>query len=98
MGDVWDWFWAIVAIVGSVGAIVFLMFMQRNPDDGRTQEDDDREFFDRHGHWPDEDPEAIAERVRASDAANRATAAATLAGADAVVAEEPEDEPPGRRR
>jgi hypothetical protein len=41
----------------------------RNRDAERYGEDDARDFFDEHGHWPDEDPaDAEAQRRRSAEA------------------------------
>ena len=43
----------------------------RKRDEPRFDEDDARDFFDEHGHWPDETPEEAAARAAAADAAER---------------------------
>jgi hypothetical protein len=48
--------WSIVAVVASIavcGVIVYFLFAGRHD---REREEEAREFFDRHGHWPDEEP------------------------------------------
>jgi hypothetical protein len=47
----------------------------RGRDEPRFAEDDAREYFDEHGHWPDETPEQAAARRAAADAAERAARA-----------------------
>jgi hypothetical protein len=41
--------------------------LAKDRDEERFEEDDAREFFDEHGHWPDETPEQA--RARAEQAA-----------------------------
>jgi hypothetical protein len=51
-------------IVGAGLAIWLLNFLYRvgaHDDEDRDEEDAARDFFDRHGHWPDEAPPAPAE-------------------------------------
>ena len=38
--------------------------LAKNRDEERFAEDDAREFFDEHGHWPDETPEQAEARAR----------------------------------
>jgi hypothetical protein len=48
--------WSIIAAVAAVAVCVgvgYAMFSGRHD---REREEEAREFFDRHGHWPDEDP------------------------------------------
>lgn len=52
-----DIFWTVLAVVGSVGSILALLWMTRR-DGARDDEDAARAFFDRHGRWPDEEPAA----------------------------------------
>ena len=49
-----DEIWGAIALVGGVGSIAFLMWMARGDKD-REAEEAAREYFDRHGRWPDED-------------------------------------------
>lgn len=52
------------AIVG-IGGLGFIFYKVRHLDRYRREEQADRDFFDEHGHWPDETPEeAAAERDR----------------------------------
>ena len=43
----------------------------RKRDEPRFAEDEAREFFDTHGHWPDESPEDAARRAEQAAAAER---------------------------
>jgi hypothetical protein len=46
----------ILSLLAAAGAIVwFVWFLAKGPKE-RREEDRARVFFDRHGHWPDEDP------------------------------------------
>jgi hypothetical protein len=51
-----DVIWAIIALVSSVGSIALLIYLQARGRYDRDEEDAARDFFDRHGHWPDERP------------------------------------------
>jgi len=53
-----DYVWAVIALVSSVGSIALLIYLQARGRGDREEEDAAREFFDRHGHWPDEPPPA----------------------------------------
>jgi hypothetical protein len=46
------------AAAAGVAALLYLVWVARRPDADRAEEDDARAFFDVHGHWPDEPPEA----------------------------------------
>ena len=51
-----DEIWAIFATVASFamcGLVVYLLISGRHD---RDREEEAREFFDRHGYWPDEGP------------------------------------------
>jgi hypothetical protein len=52
----WNAFWAAVAIVGTVGSVAFLLWLQAKGSPEREAEEAARDYFDRHGHWPDEEP------------------------------------------
>lgn len=53
----------LFTLVVFIGGILFLFYKVRHLDRYRREEEAAREFFDRHGHWPDETPEqAAAER------------------------------------
>jgi nitrogen fixation-related uncharacterized protein len=47
---------SIVVIALSVLAVLSLFWVIASGQGERKDEDDAREFFDRHGHWPDEEP------------------------------------------
>ncbi len=51
-----DVMWAIIALVSSFGSIALLLDLQAKGRGDRDEEDAAREFFDRHGRWPDEQP------------------------------------------
>jgi hypothetical protein len=57
--------YGIFICVAGVAGIIWIIWMMRNGDSDRHQEDAARAFFDEHGHWPDETlEEAQAERAR----------------------------------
>ena len=48
--------WSVIAIVGGFGmcfVVVYFLITGRND---REVEEQAREYFDAHGHWPDEAP------------------------------------------
>jgi hypothetical protein len=48
--------WSAIALLATIvvcGGVGYAMLTGR---DDRDREEQAREFFDRHGHWPDEDP------------------------------------------
>jgi hypothetical protein len=51
-----DTIWSIVAALGAlvVVGVVFYYWIARDRE--REDEEAAREFFDQHGHWPDEPP------------------------------------------
>ena len=49
-----------IAAVGGIGLIVALIWVARSGSGEREDEEAARDFFTRHGHWPDEPPEAAA--------------------------------------
>lgn len=55
-----DWFWGIVAIIGSVGGVGVLIYLQARGGTDRVEEDGARAYFDEHQRWPDESPEDVA--------------------------------------
>jgi hypothetical protein len=52
----WDAFWGAMAVLASIGGIGVLIYLQAKGAPEHEAEDRAREFFDRHGHWPDEPP------------------------------------------
>jgi hypothetical protein len=51
-----DLAWGIAGVVGSILAIAGLLWVAGKGHAERHAEDAAREFYDRHGHWPDEEP------------------------------------------
>ncbi len=47
---------SVAVIAVSVLAVLSLFWVMASGQGEREAEDDARDFFDRHGHWPDEDP------------------------------------------
>ena len=45
----------VAAFAVAVLAVLWFVFMIARGNPRRHEEDDARAFFDRHGHWPDED-------------------------------------------
>ena len=45
--------------------------LDKNRDAERFEEDDARDFFDEHGHWPDETPAEADARARRAEADER---------------------------
>ena len=46
----------VLSVVAAFAAIGWLVRVIFTGNDDRADEDDARQFFDEHGHWPDEDP------------------------------------------
>jgi hypothetical protein len=45
-----------ISLVAAFAAVAWFMWYLTRPHAQRKAEDDARTFFDRHGHWPDEEP------------------------------------------
>ncbi len=43
-----------VAAIGGFAAILGLVFIAARPDHDRQKEDDARDYYDRHGSWPED--------------------------------------------
>ncbi len=69
-----DWLTVGAAIL----AIVVFVLVIRTGHDERHDEDDNRAYFDEHGHWPDETPEQVDQRR--AEAAAQAAALGTRGG------------------
>jgi hypothetical protein len=77
--------YGIFICVAGVAGIIWIIWMMRNGDKDRHDEDAARAFFDEHGHWPDETPEeARAERARIASSAG-APAPVSRASSDGLV-------------
>jgi hypothetical protein len=50
-----DLAWGIIGCVGSLASIAALIWIAAKGHEDRRAEDRAREFYDRHGHWPDEE-------------------------------------------
>ena len=46
----------IIATIGGVGLIVFIVWAAKSGHGERDEEEAARDFFSAHGHWPDEPP------------------------------------------
>jgi hypothetical protein len=67
--------WLAIAAAFLVTAWFVKTVLDKNRDAERFEEDDARDFFDEHGHWPDETPaQAEARARRAADSERRARA------------------------
>jgi hypothetical protein len=61
----------VICVIGFAG-IAWILWTIRDGDAERYAEDEARQFFERHGHWPDQTPEEAEEerlRLQASAAA-----------------------------
>jgi hypothetical protein len=56
MSAVAETIWSIIAVIGGVGMCLVVGYFMLSGRHDREREEEAREFFDRHGHWPDEDP------------------------------------------
>jgi hypothetical protein len=79
--------YAIFICVAGVAGLIWILYVMRNGDKDRDDEDDARAFFDEHGHWPDETlEEAEAERARlAAASASAGGAPVSQASSDGLV-------------
>ena len=50
----------IIATIGGVGLIVFLVWAAKTGHGERDEEEAARDFFSANGHWPDEPPPAAS--------------------------------------
>jgi hypothetical protein len=48
--------WSAVAVIASIAVIGVVGYFMLSGRHDRDREEEAREFFDRHGYWPDEDP------------------------------------------
>ena len=48
--------YAAVAVILSLAMCVVVIYFLLTGRDDRAKEEEAREYFDRHGHWPDEEP------------------------------------------
>jgi type II secretory pathway pseudopilin PulG len=48
--------WSVIAVIGGLALIVFLLWSLATGRDDRDKEEAARRYFDEHGHWPDESP------------------------------------------
>jgi nitrogen fixation-related uncharacterized protein len=69
-----------ICVAGVVG-IAWILWVMRNGDKDRHDEDAARAFFDEHGHWPDQTREEAEEERRHLAAASAALSSAPVADA-----------------
>ena len=71
----------VLALVASFGVTAWFikLVVSKSRDDEQHAEDSAREFFDEHGHWPDETAADAAARAEAGAAAERQARAARAA-------------------
>ena len=50
-----DLAWGVIGDLGAIVLIVLLVWIAAKGHSDRHAEDDAREFYDLHGHWPDEE-------------------------------------------
>lgn len=55
MSGVAETIWSIIAAIAAVGVCGVVGYFMLTGRHDREHEEEAREFFDRHGHWPDED-------------------------------------------
>jgi type II secretory pathway pseudopilin PulG len=48
--------WSVIAVIGALALIVLLLWSLATGRDDRDKEEEARNYFDEHGHWPDESP------------------------------------------
>ena len=54
MVDTLQQIWAVVAVILALAMCVVVIWFLFNEGDDRQKEEEAREYFDAHGHWPDE--------------------------------------------
>ncbi|HEU4973516.1 MAG TPA: hypothetical protein VFT50_00390 [Baekduia sp.] len=78
--------YGILTVVAGVVGIAWILYLTRNGDKDRYDEDAARQFFDEHGHWPDETlEEAQAERRRLAASAGAPHPPVSQASPDGLV-------------
>ena len=55
LGPAMDLIWGVIGVVGSFAAVGALLWVAAKGHADREDEDAAREFYDSHGHWPDEE-------------------------------------------
>ncbi len=55
LGPAIDVIWGTVGVVGSFAAVAALLWIMARGHKERDAEVSAREFYDSHGHWPDEE-------------------------------------------
>jgi hypothetical protein len=53
---VFDQIWSVFAVVASFAMCALVVYFLITGRNDRDREEEAREFFDAHGHWPDEEP------------------------------------------
>lgn len=48
--------WSIIAVLGAIVLVVVILWSLITGRDDRDIEEAAREYYDEHGHWPDEAP------------------------------------------
>jgi hypothetical protein len=48
--------WSAIAVVGGLGMCGVILYFLLTGKNDRYVEEEAREFYDEHGHWPDESP------------------------------------------
>ena len=54
--------WSIIGVLGAILLIVVILWSLATGRGDRDREEAAREFYDEHGHWPDEPPMAALQR------------------------------------
>jgi nitrogen fixation-related uncharacterized protein len=73
-----------ICVIGFLG-IAWILWTIRDGDAERHAEDAARDFFERHGHWPDQTPEEADEERRRLQASAAAAPYVSRADADGRV-------------
>jgi hypothetical protein len=48
--------WSIIAVIGGFGMIAVVLYFMLTERGDRQREEDARDYYDAHGHWPGEGP------------------------------------------
>jgi hypothetical protein len=57
-GSVYDTAWGIFGVIAGFGAIIVMLWVSHRSRPERDAEVEAREFYEAHGHWPDQEPGA----------------------------------------
>lgn len=77
--------WSLFILGLSIGSVLAMLIYMATGHGVRGQEEEARDFYDRHGHWPDQTPEEAAAEREAAERWARGAAQTSSADTDGVV-------------